>query len=386
MGDVIDTLEGVIDSISDVLDDVVDSVLGGISDVLGDIADRTGLTAETLIHVIRSSFSKLYNFLGYLSNTLGNFISAPLSHMARIFEAVLSAVVNNLFHSMDLVWRGFGQLKDIIVNSYKWIQDKLSSLYNLIAQPTGSLIRKVADAVSKYFGATISWLTDTVKSLYRKVTEYFEPEISWIKHQISNLYNFYDEKIAPALAKITDTIHKVAVLTGIYKDLTEGRLFEAFLEGISIADRKLAEKIAKIAKAWDGTAKGLLRALGYTSGHISHILHDVEGNLNRMLRDVEDIIKNTGLRSLEVVEDMLRFVNKDIAQRLDSMLRGQNSLLRSIIYTITDPAVEAYMIVEDTIRDYHKYEPLIRAAELRKYNAITPRPYFPMILIPPFRR
>lgn len=386
MGDVIDTLEGVIDSISDVLDDVVDSVLGGISDVLGDIADRTGLTAETLIHVIRSSFSKLYNFLGYLSNTLGNFISAPLSHMGRIFEAVLSAVVNNLFHSMDLVWRGFGQLKDIIVNSYKWIQDKLSSLYNLIAQPTESLIRKVADAVSKYFGATISWLTDTVKSLYRKVTEYFEPEISWIKHQISNLYNFYDEKIAPALAKITDTIHKVAVLTGIYKDLTEGRLFEAFLEGISIADRKLAEKIAKIAKAWDGTAKGLLRALGYTSGHISHILHDVEGNLNRMLRDVEDIIKNTGLRSLEVVEDMLRFVNKDIAQRLDSMLRGQNSLLRSIIYTITDPAVEAYMIVEDTIRDYHKYEPLIRAAELRKYNAITPRPYFPMILIPPFRR
>ena len=408
MGDVFDYIEGVIDSVSDVLDDVVDSVLGGIDDILDDITDAVGLKASTLIRIIRSSFSKLYHFLGYLSNTLGNFISAPLSYMGKIFEAVLSSVVGNLFNAMDWLWRGFGQLKGLIIHKFKWVQDRLSSLYDLIAHPTASFIKKVADAVSDYFGATISWLTNTVKSLYRKVaeyfeptvswlkdkvtslykkvTEYFEPEISWVKQQISSLYNIYNNKISPLLAKITDTIHKVAVLTEVYKDITEGKLFEAFLEGMSIADEELAKKVANIAKAWDGTAKGLLKALGYTSGHISHILHDVESNVNRMLKDVEEIIENTGLESLEFAEDVLRFINEDIAQRLDDMLSGQNSLLKSIIYTITDPAVEAYMIVEDTVRDYHKYEPLVRAAELRKYNAITPRPYFPVILIPPFGR
>ena len=359
MGEVYDFLSDAIDTIEDILSDIMDEITDAISGILDDVSDWVGETADDAMRFIIMEFKRLYNILGYMGSKLGYAISAPLVGVAHIMETIMKWVVSHAWAWVKEAAGKFDWLENWVKDKIGWIEDRLEDLYNYVGKPIENFVKEAVD----------------------KAKEIFEPEIKWIKDQLKDLYDYYYNDISPVLTEIMDKLHKIAVLTDVVKDIEEGRLKEAFLEGVSLADQKLAETLRNMFKDFDNTVKGIMEILGFSQGYISSILTDVRNKAENMIRDIERIIENTGLDFLEDVVAILEFVSDDIAKRLRDMLNSNNNLLRSILAMLTDPVVEASRIIQETLRDYRKYEKLVRIAELRKQNALKRRPHIPIIFI-----
>ena len=408
MGAVADAIGGAISFVSDVISSVVNNITSAISRVTSTIGNILSIPVSYVVSNISRAFDEIDRFIHQNNDWIRHHAGGALVWINRWYKTIITSVTSNILNNIRNLWNTISNIRSFFTSRissvlhtlyskvafiYSYIRSKVSEVKDYASFLYESLWRKVKSVISGVYSfirdkiaPIYVWVKERIKSAVNAVKSWIEPKLSWLFSKLKAIYEIYKKYIAPVVTKIVDTVHKVAVITEVYRSIREGKILKAFLQGIAIADAKLASVISNIAKKLDTSVKSFAKLLGITSGIISKMLSEVQVNVKRIYDDVARIIKNTNIGFLKKVADVISFVDKNILEQLRNILTSQNSTLKSIIATLTYPVTDAILVIRETYRDYHKYETLVRVAELRKYNAITPRAYFPLLLIEGFRR
>ena len=275
-----------------------------------------------------------------------------------------------------------GKLGDLTSSILNSIADMSSGMVDMVKRIAGGLwdfVKRGFEGVRAAIGGIWDFIHKVVISKLETAIRYYEEFKNKVMGKLQGLFDFYDKYIKGYVDKIAWIIHKTSEISKIIGYFKAGKIKEGILAGITLTNEKVGKELAKVLDMIGKAIKDPFEAVGALAGHVLGKIEHLNDRMRMVIGDLQEIAKNIGVKELRSVAEAIEAVRKKTLFYVNDKLRDVRAEMRKISAMLTKELSETSYFIRQTLYDYHKYDYLVKFAELKKYNAITPIPYFPII-------
>jgi len=397
IGAAISAVGSVVASVASTVVSAVASAVSAIGSIVSTVASAVAGAIKSIASLvwtgIKTSVSAIAKAISWGVEKIGGKL---LGTFATVAQKLSSALVSFAKDIGELVWKGSAGMRAAITAVANALRDSVKAILAII-KAFGEGIFKTIRELAKWFGDAIKsvynyvknaingvydWIKKNILPKFKPIIDAINYVVDWIRTKGKQLWEWYVKNIKPYADLVKAIIHKAKVISQMISDLKKGHVLKAILEGIGIVGGEVKKICDEILKYYDGTLKGFAKGVGAAIGYVKRIITDLYETTKQVAEDVKEIALNLNVKELKRVGKFLEDISKTVLGKALVRVRGVDKTIRDWIAYLTTPTAQALAIINETYRDFRKYEHLIRAARLREFNALTPRTWIPLLYPP----
>jgi len=376
---IISTISAVVTTVASKIAAIVKGITSAISSITKTIASAIGTGIKAIVTGAGQAASRIASNISNLVKTVVPQLTNAAKEIYNSCYNTAKSMIKVGEHAAGAVLKYVGSLGKELLLTLKNMGVALFNTLKTVTKGIYNYIKIGFDTIKKAIDGVWSFINDVIVKKIEGVVKAYEGIKKVILGYLKPVYEFYDKYIKNYVDRIAWLIHKASEISKIVGYFKAGKVKEGILAGITLVNEKVGKEIAKVMDYLGNAIKDPFQTVGALAGLIINNIQHLNIRIRQIIGDLQEVAKNIGVKELKSVAEAIEAVRKKTLIYVDERLRDVRSEMRKISAMLTKELSETSYFIRQTLYDYHKYDYLVKFAELKKYNAITPIPCFPII-------
>jgi len=376
---IVSTISSMITTVASKIAAVVKGITSAISSVAKTIASSIGSGIQAIVTGAGQVASNIASNISNLVKTIAPALADAAKEIYKSCYATARTMIEAGEHAAGAVLKYVGALGKELLLTLKNVGVTLFNTLKTITKGIYDFVKTGFNTIKKAIGGIWDFINDVIVKRIEDLVKAYEHVKGIILEKLKPIWEFYDKHIKGYVDKIAWLIHRTSEISKIVGYFKAGKVKEGILAGITLVNEKVGKEIAKVMDYLSDAIKDPFQTVGALAGLIINNIQHLNIRMRQIIGNLQEVAKNIGVKELRSVAEAIEAVRKKTLVYVDDKLRDVRAEMREISAMLTKELSETSYFIRQTLYDYHKYDYLVKFAELKKYNAITPIPYFPII-------